>query len=600
METRDKEKSKPGTPLLILLPVLILAGLFAAPPTRALLKTQCILLFDSTAFAARLRDLGVKSGPMPTVQKWEQSRPVEIVAHLPDDYTIQVAGALLAGTNATGNPGTTPEAQYAYFQRRFGARLTEVTQRFPNRPGAYAHYLRFMTMGTVRVSRDDEFAKFQILKTATSLGSVVTGRQVGCAESWAAYDDMATRGEKADPDNAYFPLMRAVGLFDAKRDAEAIAAVLRAGQKKRFEDYSLEEPEASWALYKRTYGVDSVLLRESNYAAVLLPHFSALRSMARLTTAKAAQMEKEGRAQEGLALRHAMMQSAIRMREQGGTLSAMVGTAIFSISLSAPGGVPNPLPAANATDEQKHAANRETYLAYLRRIGQAEEATWVNREDGIGQETTQLIHSSESNRTLETPIQPLPGFWMADMLLLANTLGILWLCSMAVLIGRSKMRSSEKALPWMALLVLVCCIIVALQMQWAESLTQTRIALDNLSTSFEGGGAIPEGMQMSEFISRFPGVIHLGEVLLSLAAPLLVLIVAGVSGLIRKEPYFTALLRNLQRSALVLTALLAIAFALNLAATAHLESQANATLDARTHNGVAYVRHLAESGHSRQ
>jgi hypothetical protein len=590
MATQDMEKSKGGRPLLILLPVLILAGLFIAPTTRALLKTQCILLFDSTAFAARLRDMGVKTGPMPTVQKWEQSRPVELVAHYPDDYTLQLAGALLAGTNTTGGYGPSPQDQYANFQRRFGVRLTALALRFPNRPDPYAHLLRFMTMGTVRVSREGEAAKFQTVKTGSR------DRQVGYAESWAAFDNAAAQGEKVDPDNAYFPLMRAVGLFDAKRDAEGIAAVLRAGQKKRFEDYSLEEPESTWALYRRTYGADSILLRESSYYAVLLPHFAAIRSMARLTLEKAAQAEHDGRPQEGLALRHAMMQSAVRMREQGGTLSALVGNAIFSMTMHVPGGVVDAPLARDATDDQKYTAARERYLAYLHRLGQTEEAAWVNREDAANKQVRDLIHASENDNTQNAALQALTGFWIVDMLLLANTLGILWMCSMAVLMGRPNMRSGEKALPWATLLVLVFCMIFAFQMQWAESLTQMRIVLDNLSASPDGSGAMPDGMRMSEVITRFPGVIHVGEVLLSLAAPVLTLIVAGGTGLIRKLPFSTALLRALQRGALIFTTLLAISYALTLFATARLEQQANAALDARTQNGVAYLRHLAESG----
>ena len=68
MKTQETEKSPTRRPGLIVLPFLILAGLLLAPPTRSLLKMQGKLFFDSTPFAARIRDFGMTSGPMPTVQ----------------------------------------------------------------------------------------------------------------------------------------------------------------------------------------------------------------------------------------------------------------------------------------------------------------------------------------------------------------------------------------------------------------------------------------------------------------------------------------------------------------------------------------------------
>ncbi len=586
METQDREKSPQGRPALIVLPLLILAGLMLVPSTRALFKAQVSLLFDSTPFSARLKDMGVNLGikemAIPPMQTGDGGRPAEIVAHSPNDYTLQVAGALLAGSNTPGARAFTPQEQYAGFQRRYGERLTALSLRFPDRPGAYAHLLRLMTMGTVRVSRDAEAEKYIIGKSRLS------DRQVGCAESWEAFDAAAAQGEKRDPDNAYFPLMRGLELFDAKRDAEAIAAVLRAGQKPRFEDYSLEEPEASYVLYRRTYGVDSALLRESSYAATLLPHFAAIRALSRLTVAKAVQAEREGRPQEGLALRHALMQSAVRMREQGTAISALVGNAIFSIQTQHPGGVPSsPLP-ANATDAQKGDARRNAYLAYLRGIGQGQEADWVAKEDAANREVRELLQEAGKKRPPEMPSRPLPGVWTADMLLLANLLPLLLMCGAAVVLGR--IRGGEKALPIVVLVVFVACMVVAFQMQWAESLTQMRIVLDNLGSFYDSNESQPQGFQINEIVTRYPGVVHVGEVLISLLLSVLTLLVAGAVSLFRKEPFPTALSRSLQRGALVFTTLLAATYAVSLITTARLEAQANSALDRKMHNEVAYLR----------
>ena len=588
METQYREKSPIRPTGLIALPLLILAGLLLAPPTRSLLQAQVGLLFDTTVFAARLRDLGVREAPMLTAQKWEASRSAEIVAHSPDDYTVQLAGALLVGTSMGGSNATTPQERYVSFQRRFGERLTALALRFPNRPGPYAHLLRFMSMSAVRVNREGEAAKFQ------PNGSRLQDRQIGCAESWAAFDNAAAQGEKVDPDNAYFPLMRAGGLFDAKRDAEAISALLRAGQKSRFEDYSLEEPQAAWALYRRTYGIESAVLRESTYFALLLPHFSAIRSLARLTLAKAAQAERDGRPQDGLALRHAMMQCAVRMREQGGVTAAWVGDDIFSMQMQSPGGVTGAPVGFGTSDEQKMAALRQVYLAYVSRMGQTGEAAWVAREEDANTEVHRLIEAEDKSNVVYAPLNGLSGLWMVDMLLLANMSALWTFCGIAALCGR--VRGGEKALPTVVLLALAACIIVAFRMQWAEALTQMRMTLEMLTPSYENSDFAPMGLRMSRVITDYPAVVHVSEVVMSLAAPLLTLIAAGATGLFRKEPFPVALSRGLRRAAPIFMTLLTAAYALALIATAHRETQANATLDGMTHNSIAYLQHHAQSG----
>ena len=146
-----------------------------------------------------------------------------------------------------------------------------------------------------------------------------------------------------------------------------------------------------------------------------------------------------------------------------------------------------------------------------------------------------------------------------------------------------------------ALPVLVCCTLAVFQMQWAEALTQMRIVLDNLSFSSDITPPVQEGVRMSEIITRYPGVVHVGEVLLSLTAPVLTLAMAGITGLMRKEPFPAALLRILQRGALVLLTLLTVTYAVALVATARVETQANADLNDRAHNAVAALRQQSET-----
>lgn len=587
IDTKAGESAKPTPSLLLLLPLLILAGLLLIPSTHTLMKNQLTLLVDVRAYADHLRDYGVKTGPMPVLQKWEHSRPAELIAQQSQDYTIQIAGALLRGAVTPVNSGVSPQEHYAGFQLRYGNALTAISQRFPHQPGAYAHLLRFMAMGTVRVSREAEATKFQRFSGAAR---PMLDRQSGCTESWDAYDAAAAQGEQIDPDNAYFPLMRAVGLFDARRDREALAAVLRAGQKARFEDYSHEEPEAIQTLYIQAYGIDSALLRDFAYASVLLPHYAAIRAVARLVASKAAQEEQAGRLKEGLALRHALMQSGIRMRENGALICALVGIACYSIAMQAPGGVIPPPPPANADDQTKRALQLQRYQDYLHRHQESAEAAWVARENAINEEVRELISRFDQGDTLEKPFVELPGYWIADLLLLANTLGLLALCLLGAAGSPRNVKNGGKALPWAAGLLLFVCMLVAMPMQWAECFVQMRLLLESFSGAADGSGVTSRGVPISEIITRYPVLVHLGEVLISLTAPVLALLTTGVISLVRKEPYATALRRSLQRGALLSLTLLTIVYAGMLFATARIEKQANTVLESRARNAVAYLR----------
>ncbi|MCW3097851.1 MAG: hypothetical protein JWL77_3469 [Chthonomonadaceae bacterium] len=585
MATMDKEKSKGGRPILIVLPYLILVGLLAAPPTRTLLQTQLRMLHNIAPFLARIREMGVREGPSLPAPTWKESPTAASVACFPDDYSLQLGGVLLAGTYIDIGRPMSPQERFDSFQRRYGEHLAALATRFPDRPGPYAHMLRFMTGSAVRLSRDAEVEVFQTGQNPNGLSD----RPTGYADSWEAFDQAAAQGEKLDPDNAYFPMMRAMGFFDAKRDAEGIAAVLRAGQKSRFDDYSQEEVEAEWKLYLRSYGPSSMLVRQSISASVLLPHFAPLRATGRLTAYLAEKEEQQGRTQEGLALRHAMMQCGVLMRDQSSIIGALVGTAIVPIQTNLPGGKRYAPAAIGVTDEQKHDVSRDRYLGYLHKIGAEDEARWFAAVDARDRQVRTIIETAGKAHLLDGPAAPLPALWMLDMLLLTNMLAMLLLCTAAVVCTR--LPGGEKALPVVVVLLAVLCLLIALPMQWAEALTQIRLVLDNLSGS---GWQRPASFDISGLVTRFPGVIHVGEVILSLLIPALTLPAFGVVSLIRREAFTVALSRGLQRGALVVATLLTVVYAGALIATAQAETRVGAALDGIMPNGVVTLQHRIE------
>ncbi len=617
MTEPGKKKSPICRSGLIVLPFLILAGLCIAPPTRALFQAQIHLLHAAGPFFPPMAELGVKEGPITPAPRWKESLIAEGKRRFPEDYEVQVGAALLEGTN-TYVPGGNPETQqdrYHAFQCRYGVRLAALSARFPARPGPYAHLLRYMTQGTVRVSRDGEVEKFHwdaiSRVNARRIGQAVPGslgngqpslgsswtipldKQIGYADSWAAFDRTAAQGEKLDPDNAYFPMMRAIELFDAKRDAEGIAAVLRAGQKKRFEDYANEEAEAEWALCLRVYGPSSALVRQNIASAVVLPHLASLRAMSRLTALFAAQAELEGRTLDGLTLRHAMMQCGVRMREQGYFLGTRTGIGIVSLQANMPGGVPTIPPLGIYSSNLEGDRHRDLYPAYLHKIGAEEEVRWFAGVDAVDRQVGALINTANKDDLTYAALRPLPPLWMGDMLLLTNMLAMLLFCTAAAVCARQP--KGEQALPLVVFVLLACCLSGVLTMRWADALTQVRWLLngmENNNNSWHG----PDFLNVPRVLSQFPGAIHVGEVLFALVIPVQALLALGVGSAVRREAFSVALLRGLQRGGLLVATLLTITYAGALIATAQAETRASAELYGLMPHAVAALQHRMESG----
>jgi hypothetical protein len=612
MKMQDKEKSPLRRSGLILLPFLILAILLAAPPTRALFLAQLHLLHPSGPFFPPMAEMGVKEGPITPAPVWKPSLIAEGKRRFPDDYTIQIGAALLEGANVyvSGGNANSKHDQYNGFQRRYGERLAALSARFPDRPGPYAHLLRYMTQGTVRVSRDAEVEKFQVGRTSRltdkkkgyvganppasfgGMGSHLTDKQIGYADSWAAYEQAAAQGENLDPDNAYFPMMRAIGLFDAKRDAEGIAAVLRAGQKSRFDDYTDEEAEAKWTLCRHVYGPSSVLVRRNIACAVVLPHLAPLRAESRLIAYFAERAELEGRIQEGRDLRHAMMQCGILMRDQNCIIGARTGIGIVSFQTNLPGGMQTLPPLDNYASDQAEDSHRDLYSAYLHQIGAEEEARWFAGVDATDRQVRALLNTEKKDNLITASTRSLPSLWMLDMLLLTNMLTLLLFCTAAVVCTR--LSGGERALPIVVFVLLACCLLGALLMRWADALTQIRWLFNDMgNNSWQG----PDFLNVPRLLMQFPSAIHVGEVLFSLLIPVLTLLTLGVVSAVRREAFTVALSRGLQRGALSVAALLTVTYAGALIATAQAECRGAAGLYCLMPHAVTALQHRQESEH---
>src|SRR5579862_8845938 len=152
---------------------------------------------------------------------------VEIAAHQPDDFQLQLAAAIAP------YPARSRDAAAETVQR-----LRAMEQRFPDRPSVYANALRFACLYEVVIQRNEPA---MLVGDSGLAGDVRGSPGIPSPEQLAAFDRDASSGERLEPNNAYFPIMRAVGLFAARRDKDALAEILRAGSDSSWHEYWNDE-----------------------------------------------------------------------------------------------------------------------------------------------------------------------------------------------------------------------------------------------------------------------------------------------------------------------------------------------------------------------
>ncbi len=200
----------------------IALALLVAPGSRRLFLAQsqlCVPVPGNVASIAGSQ-LGVR--PDPFEGKLAIQPAVAVAERYPDDLQIQIAKASLSLPDDGSN------SSLAKLRR-----LRALAGRFENSPSLYANILRYEAQGEIRVHHNVEQKALGgeplpdvVLQKARSIEA-----QGASVPAFAAYDRDAAAGERLDPDNAYFPFMRAVGLFSARRDEAALEAIARASRK---------------------------------------------------------------------------------------------------------------------------------------------------------------------------------------------------------------------------------------------------------------------------------------------------------------------------------------------------------------------------------
>lgn len=392
--------------VLVAIAVLTLAILLALPSTGWVLRTQLRMLVSTFPEKALLLLLGVEPEKVGlTNSEGEKIRAIvkqrlhQVTQLQPDDEEMQIALSVL-----TEPLDMLPD------------RLRDLLKRFPNSPPLHAAILRYDFINRVRLDRKERY-----LISDSPLPEAFLRSE---PQHLAAFEQVAIRGEKIDPENAFFPMMQAVALFAAHRDHEALKALMRASEKKRWDDYGLDEREGVFRLWESIFGKPSGLMKICLLGFWLEAYLGTMRPLSYIATYKAIELERKGRLLEGLKIRLALMGCGRLMREQGKSkMSRTIGTTITHIATIRPKGEPIPPPKRPEEAEERGKSIQVRFINYLRQIGQSETAKWVQGELQEGWRLRKELHEK---------VQRSP---FLDELAFAWSLGLTFLSAIAILLA---------------------------------------------------------------------------------------------------------------------------------------------------------------------
>ena len=388
----------------------VLLALLIAPQTRWLVRLQILTLLHQYY-------------PLPcaystTSQANDMRLYQAAAARHPGDFQLQYADATL---------GSRPQTIL---------NLRALTHRFPNNSMLLANLLRYESDG-IHSSRTDDF-----LLSGEPIPKSFPYFIPSTPETLALYDRDAAAGERAEPDNAYFPLMRASGLFAARRDAEALAAVQRANVKPVWREYLTDDNEARWRLYTEAFGDPGAMPQASSAFTQILWEYSSLRGTARLVAYQAVLKEQAGHREEGLALREALFRCGDLMRVQSTPLiGSLVGIAIAAISEERPGD-PFVKDDAGLSPEQKAQKRLDAYCAYVIKIGHPEAARRAREEEAARRSIQAMEDPEQLSEDWTRPLVRATWWWSADLAILLN---IGWLLALGLAAGCLRKSVSEKS-----------------------------------------------------------------------------------------------------------------------------------------------------------
>jgi hypothetical protein len=401
------------------LPVVALSvvlTLCAMPLTGWLIRSQLMVAFGAGLAAS------MKMSPMGT----PQGNVAAAATRYPNDFPVQLGAAVMAPTPTNAQPGSDERSSLNVWNA-----LRKLVPRFGGQPALYAILLDYLPANEIIVPTSPEEITAFNEQVKTSNKSVQVTNKVTLQECL----DYSAAGEKADPDNMYFPLLRSHLLQAAGRPDDALKAILLAGTKKNYNDYYSVENDAKWAAIKAANGETGAISHTAVCASTLFISMARLRALSRFGIAHAITLEQKGNLQEGMALRLSLLHIGQTMETSGGTyIRNLVGAAIGGIAMSRPGGAPKldiksvqrPGESTETANQRLKVERQKQFNAYMERHGHPEAAQTAKELDAWRDEATKDFNAVMKQEPMGLSLRGFGAYiiWLGASLL--ALLSVLW------------------------------------------------------------------------------------------------------------------------------------------------------------------------------
>jgi hypothetical protein len=214
--------------------------------------------------------------------------------------------------------------------------LRHLVKQCPHAPEIYASILRYAVSDEASLSRRSE-RDILLDRPSMHYFSPQKPEEIIATKRFILE---ARQGEKLDPQNAYFPLMRSIGLFSLRQDDKAIQAFHKAAQCPRFQDYTREENLANLKLHDEALGKQRAIGQFFCATSSSYKHYRSIHSLAELVVALAVQRDIMHNIKDGMALRRDLITLAQKIQRDTSSVPVyLTGASCEAIAYYRPNGL---------------------------------------------------------------------------------------------------------------------------------------------------------------------------------------------------------------------------------------------------------------------
>ena len=467
------------------------------------------------------------------------------------------------------NSGKTPVAGTKREISPIWERLSELSRENPSDMGMLAVAVRKGTQGSFRIDRQEleNIASPPIDSKGNPL-QLTPNLQTTHPDAIARMRTDCARGEKLDPDNAFWPLMMTSVHLAAHEDAQAVAALSRAVSKPVWREYVQDEVAMHRMYAEFNFGEQGYLGELVRQSSILFPHYAQLRGLSRALVGQAILLEKEGRAQDALTIRMALRRVSLKISLQSTSdIGSLVGIAMHSISTGRINGIP-PIKAKSGkdgtTDASRKAAtlgNMLRYRDHARMTGQPGEAMSAMQDfKRLTDDRDRLTWGTESDweKLYGNVQQSLVGAGGA----LAASMNIAWLMFLGILasvvIRLSPLGRGGRLAPGPAAAIIGAITVLIWSVSaYVVSVFVNPQAFQNTWGIFSGFQVEP-GEDAAGSRNMAAGLLNMVGTLLTTAFPMFVMIGALIAGGIQRRASFSRMIAFTFRGASLVAVIIGV------------------------------------------